>query len=110
MSRNKNVIENYIMKKAYEHKNDNFSLEDIVTAGYDVDKVSDEIIERATWQEGIISLRDMAQNTDFTRDEWVAKLSSLLRKSGMHNEERIAKIANAVTTNIYGYLRNVGWM
>ena len=110
MSRNRQLLGKYISKKAYQYKWDNISLEDIVTAGHDVDKLSDEVLHRATWQEGMLCLRDMMQNSEFTKDEWIAKLSSLLRKSGVQEETRIEKIAKEATDNVYEYLSSVGWM
>ncbi len=106
---NVNVNRNYIVKQAYAYKWDNVSLEDIVTSGYDVNNVEDEQLERAVWQEGINVLKDMYEHTDFSKEAWTDKLSSLLKKAGMEDPKRASKVVSRSVTNIFEYLDSLGW-
>ena len=104
-----NVLRQHIIKKAYAYKWDNVSLEDIVTSGYDVNKVSDANMERALWQEGINHLQDMYEHTDFSEDAWKTKLSAIVKKSGIEDNDRADKLVTAAVSNILSYLDGMGW-
>lgn len=103
------VLRQHIIKKAYAYKWDNVSLEDIVTSGYDVNKVSDENMKRALWQEGINHLKDMYEHTDFSKDAWKIKLTSLVKNSGMMDNNRADNLVETAVDNIFEYLNNMGW-
>lgn len=108
-NKGRQLVQQFTIKKAYVNRWDNISIDDIVTSGYDLNKVSDEALERATWQQGMLNLDYMMVHSDFSKDSWKDRLCSQLKKSGIDDEKRIKKVCNKAVDNIFDYLSNMGW-
>ena len=62
-----------------------FCITDLVYDGIDLNTLSDLEIIKGLEQEGFIRLQDMMYFTDFSKEEWVNTLSSLVAAAGGMN-------------------------
>lgn len=98
-----------LKRAAYEYINDNVNLTDIVTTGYDLNDLEDDILVRASVQECFVVFKDMLDHTNFSVDDWQTKVGNLLQKGGLDDVKRVKKVSKTSVKHMFDYLKGLGW-
>jgi hypothetical protein len=103
------LVRSHICKKAYQYRWDTLNVTELVTAGWDVNKVEEPTLVRAAWQECVTVMKDMMDHTDFSKEVWNEKMADLLEKSGISDKKKAKRVAKKTVTHFFKYLDKMGW-
>lgn len=104
----KRIWNTYISKKALDLKTYHRSLSDLVSEGYDVNAVEEDVLVVVSAQECVIDIKDMMTHSDFSKEAWLDRLSDRLKKAGLA-ENKISTISEKAVNNFFTYLKSLGW-